>query len=143
MRIGIVLIVALMIFSACQKQPQQGGVQETAVDMKDEPYSGFQQDRADLRDTYLIEKQNIHASSGKAGAAANRIFSRITFTGMSKNEVLGLLGDPETISDYGEKKGQGVDDPLVYRFDSGWDGNQWTILFRNGIVTEVKHIGID
>ena len=142
MRMGTVLIVALLIF-ACQKQPEQSGVQETTVDITDEPYKGFQQDRADLRDTYLIEKQNIHASSGKAGAAANRIFSRITFLGMPKNEVLRLLGDPETISDYGQKKGQRADDPLVYRFDSGWGGNQWTVLFRNGMVTEVKHFGID
>ena len=91
MRIGTVLIVALLII-ACQKQPEQGGVQETTVDIKDEPYKGFQQDRADLRDTYLIEKQNINASSGKAGAAAHRIFRRITFLGKSKKEVLGTRG---------------------------------------------------
>ena len=119
MRIGIGLIVTLLIFCACQNQAEQDGVREIAVDVKDELYSGFQQDRADLRDTYLIDKQNIHASSGKAGAAANRIFSRVTFTGLSKKQVLGILGDPETISDYGQKKGHGADDPLVYRFDSG------------------------
>ena len=143
MRICIVLIVALLILLACQKQPEQGGGQETSVDITHEPYSGFQQDRADLRDTYLIEKQNIRASTGRAGAAATRIFSRITFIGMSKNEVLRLLGDPKTISDYGEKRGKGADDPLVYRFDSGWGGNQWTVLFQNGAVTGVKHTGLD
>ena len=107
------------------------------------PYDGFHQDRADLRDTYLIKKQNIQASSGKASAAAYRVFSRIAFVGMSKADVLRLLGDPETISDYGKKQGGGEDAPLVYIFDNGMDGDQWTLLFQNGIVTKVEHTGIE
>ena len=143
MRIYIVLIITLLFISACDKSPEQKGDQETSGNVTDQPYSGFKQDRADIRDTYLFEKQNIRASSGKAAAAAERIFSRISFIGKSKEQVLRLLGDPETISDYGIKQGQGGDDPLVYRFDSGFGGNQWTILFQNGVVTKVENEGLD
>jgi len=109
----------------------------------DEPYKGFHQDREDIRDTYLIEKQNIRASSGKASAAASRIFKKIKFVGKSKADVLRLLGDPATISDYGQKMKEGADDPLVYRFYSWRSENQWTISFREGVVVKVKHGGID
>ena len=54
-----------------------------------------------------------------------------------------MLGDPVTVSDYGEKMVQGTDTPLVYRFDNGHDGDQWTIVFQNGVATEVVHMGID
>ena len=158
------LIVSLLLVAACAKSPQQSSVQETAVDVTDQPqdkfqqaqsdqesvvgitgqtYNGFQQDRADLRDTYLIEKQDIQASSGKAGTAAHRVFTRIDFVGMSKADVLRLLGDPETISDYGMKIAEGADAPLVYLFDSGFGGNQWTILFQDAVVTKVEHVGLE
>ena len=71
------------------------------------------------------------------------IFSRISFVGMSKEEVLHFLGDPETISDYGQKRGKGPNDSLVYRFDTGTDGAQWTLQFQNGVVSNVAHLGID
>ena len=140
MRIQALLVAILLIIPACQK-PTEQGTEQTSIDST-EPYKGFQQDRADLRDTILWKEQNVRGSSDKAQAAAKRIFSQITFIGMSRDEVLRLLGDPETISDYGEEKGEGADDPLVYRFDSGDGGYQWTISFEAGTVVEVEEAGL-
>ena len=145
MRIYLSLVVSMLFIAACVISPHQASAQEIADEETDQPYEGFQQDLADLRDTYVIEGQigQIHASTGKAGAAARRIFTRITFVEMSKEAVLRLLGDPETISDYGIPMGPGVDDPLVYRVCSGRGGSQWTILFQDGAVTRVEHTGIN
>ena len=140
MRSQTFLVAILLLIPACQK-PTDQRVEDPSVGAT-EPYEGFQQDRADLRDTILLKDQNIRGSSGKAQAAAKRIFSQITFVGMSKDQVLRLLGDPKTISDYGEEKGEGADDPLVYRFDAGDSGYQWTIFFREGTVVEVEEAGL-
>ncbi len=70
-----------------------------------------------MRETYTLpqdsEGNSIRASTPRACGAAARIFRRIDFTGMTKEQVLRLLGDPETISDYGHKAEMGDDDPLL------------------------------
>lgn len=49
-----------------------------------------------------------------------------------------MLGDPETISDFGLKAGPGDDDPLTYRMDGGSKPFDWIIRFQDGRVTAVE-----
>lgn len=102
-----------------------------------ELYEGYAQDRALLRSTYRVGNPPINASSGKAIDAAQRLFGKITFVGLTRERVLAILGDPKTISDYGIASAATPDSPLTYRFDSGFIGCQYIIEFRGGIATTV------
>lgn len=98
-----------------------------------EPYDGFKTDQALLR-KHLIHKgknggKDTKASSAEACEAAERIFSRIPFLYRTRDEVLALLGDPATISDYNRPAGKDPTCPLVYVFDSGFGGYRYTIRF--------------
>ena len=113
-----------------------------------DPYEGYSSDRELLRSTTEIpagsdSDQNIKSSSAQATQAAHRLFSRVSFLFMSRDEVLEILGDPATISDYGIKAKAEKDSDLVYRFDSGFGGWQFTIKFRDGRVWATQADGID
>lgn len=95
-----------------------------------------------LRKTNLVMPDLIEASSPEAIHAAERIFAKVSFVGMSKDDVLWLLGDPRTISGYGEKMGPGRDDPIEYRFDTGWWGRGYIVEFEDGKVSKVRSFGI-
>ncbi|MEO6846571.1 MAG: hypothetical protein ABI443_04190 [Chthoniobacterales bacterium] len=84
-------------------------------------------------------------SSAPAVAAAHRVFMAIPLTGMSREDVISLLGDPVTSSDSNfnvpfyrpPKKG------MVYRFDTGTGGWQFDlILDKKNHVTNVITRGI-
>jgi hypothetical protein len=102
------------------------------------PYEGYEQDRALLRDTYRPPKSRTNASSVKAIQAAHRLFTKLTFVGLTRERVLAILGDPKTISDYGVAALGTPDSPLTYRFDSGLGGWQFVIEFQRGVATKVK-----
>ena len=73
-----------------------------------DPYEGYSSDRELLRSTTEIpaggdSDQKIKASSAQAMQAAHRLFSRVSFLFRSRDEVLEVLGDPATISDYAIK----------------------------------------
>jgi hypothetical protein len=113
-----------------------------AKKLKAEPYEGFRADQALLR-KHLIHRmkdgKEVKASSAEACLAAQRIFSRVSFLFRSRAEVLEMLGDPATVSDYGESAGNDPDSPLVYIFDSGLGGLQYTLGFdKLGTVTRVQ-----
>jgi len=106
--------------------------------------TGLARDLRLLRKTVTLPtKPAIQASSGDAIRAATRIFARLSFTGMSKEHVLWILGDPETISDYGVKVKPGVDTPLIYRIDCGRGGYEYRLKFKDGRVAQVQELGID
>lgn len=98
-------------------------------------YQGFERDRVLIRKTVRL-KPSLNASSPEAIAASVRIFERVPFLFKTREEVLKLLGDPATISDYGQRADP--DSPLVYRFDSGYGGWQYTIGFLGGKVDRVQ-----
>lgn len=105
-------------------------------------YEGYAEDRTALRDTYpLPDKQK--ASSDKAVKAAARLFKNTTFVSLTREEVVSILGDPKTISDYGIAASPGADSPLVYRFDTGWGGHQYTVHFQGNRVTKVTESDLD
>ena len=99
----------------------------------DEPYEGFRADRALLRKTFVQNGHTDHpirASHKDAKAAAVRIFRRVSFLLRTRDEVLDLLGPPETISGYNKPAGKEPGDPLTYRFDNGWNGFTFTLTFK-------------
>ncbi len=107
-----------------------------------EPYEGFKADQA------LLRKQFVHpdrdgmkgakASSGEACDAAMRIFSRVSFLFRTRAEVLELLGDPATISDYNRPADKDPMKPLSYTFDSGFGGLRYVLEFEQGKVFAVR-----
>ena len=100
--------------------------------------TGLARDLRLLRKTVTLPAPPLQASSADACGAAARIFSRLKFVGMSKEHVLWVLGDPETISDYGLKPGSKADAPLKYIFSSGLGGNEFWLEFKDGRVTQVQ-----
>jgi len=106
-------------------------------------YEGYERDRVLIRSTYRLLESKINASSGEAGQAAQRIFKNIRFVGLTRQQVLGILGDPKTISDYGIAADGAADSPLTYRFDSGFGGWEYTLRFAKGVVTQVDERGLN
>ncbi|GEM_PF-5200061 len=103
----------------------------------------FQADLATLRRTAALPEHRAsgvpsRASSGQAIAAASRVFARFPTVGTTRTRVLQVLGDPMTISGYGVAAKDDADGPLVYRFDTGRGGVQFTIHFKDGLVTRVE-----
>ena len=128
------LLNVTMSFSADNKKPSAA-----------ENNTGLARDIRLLRKTFALPKTKppVQASSADARKAAARIFGRLKFIGMSKEDVLWVLGDPATISDYGFKAGAEVDAPLVYRFADGRGGNDYRLEFKDGRVTHLRTIGVD
>lgn len=131
------IVAAVLTLSGCRHAVQQAATPE--------PYAGFRQDVSVLRDTAQASTADpsIRGSSAKASQAARRVFTQVEFTGKTKTEVLDLLGDPKTISSYGVAAAPGGHTPLVYRFDSGYGGWEYTLHFTNGVVTRVEEQSLD
>ncbi|WP_395748230.1 hypothetical protein [Prosthecobacter sp.] len=107
------------------------------------PYAGYQQDLALLRSTRRLPAPVLNASSGEACQAAARLFSKVTFVGLSRERVHAILGDPKTISDYGVAQSPEPDSSLKYRFDTGYGGCEYVIEFRAGVAISLKTNSID
>ena len=106
-------------------------------------YEGYERDRVLIRSTYRLSAPVGNASSGEAIQAAHRIFKNIRFVGLSRAQVLAILGDPKTISDYGITADAAADSPLTYRFDSGDGGSEYVIRFAKGVVTQIDQNSLD
>jgi len=131
---ALLLSLALLggLLSSAPAEDKPSKVPQSAKEAA-ELYEGFKADQALLRKN-LIHKakdggKDTKASSGDACQAAQRIFSRVPFLFRTREEVLQLLGDPATISDYNEPAGKDPVSPLVYVFDTGFGGLRYTIGF--------------
>ncbi|NQZ58531.1 MAG: hypothetical protein HRT88_13830 [Lentisphaeraceae bacterium] len=102
-------------------------------------YEGFTVDKELLFDTHFIEAEQLIVSSKKAFKAAERIFTQVRFTGLSRKEVLAMLGDPEKLNSFNEAKEKEANSPLVYVLHDGQSEEHWTLIFVNDKVVEVKH----
>lgn len=131
-RLVILLLLAWLLVAL---PLQQSATAESPETRKREAfYEGFPQDQKALRKTVRLRvtgvgKQFVDASSAEACLAARRIFGRISFLFRSRDEILGLLGEPATISDYNQRPMP--KDTLVYVFDSGFGGWRYTMRFRH------------
>jgi RNA polymerase sigma factor (sigma-70 family) len=112
-----------------------------------EPYVGFKADQALLRKHVVYKGEfgnpDTKASSGEACKAAQRIFSRVAFLFRTREEVLEILGDPATISDYNEPVSKDPLSPLVYVFDTGYGGLRYTIRFSGRDPVRVTQVQVE
>jgi WD40 repeat protein len=118
--LGILPLVDFLSGSRAQDKP---GHDPKSPKTTTEPYEGFKADQAMLRKHHVYKAndggKDTPASSGEACASAYRIFSRVSFLFRSRAEVLELLGDPATVSDYGKPAGKDLpsgDGCLQYQF---------------------------
>jgi hypothetical protein len=140
--VGSAVLVGVLAGAAQDKPGTDGVARKEAAEL----YEGFKSDQALLR-KQLIHKpsdgsKDLKVSSSEAIQAAQRIFSRVSFLFRSREEVLDLLGDPATISDYGKPQGKDPSSPLVYVFDMGFGGLQFTISFSR-INSKVSQVLVD
>ena len=143
-RVSIMLVGSAFLAAALAVARQEKpAVNDIAKKGLAEPYEGFRADQTLLRKHVILNqkssdgRKNLTASSGEAIAAAERIFSRVSFLFRSREDVLDLLGDPATISDYNRPAGKDPSSPLVYVFDHGRGGVTFTISFGGSKVNQV------
>jgi hypothetical protein len=105
--------------------------------------------RADIRRMWetvpMGGERTRKASSFRATEAAYRVFTSIQFVGMTRQEVIHLVGDPQKSSDsiYNFPFYPTPKDMLVYRFDTGTGGWQFNFSFdRHGRVSKVTSLAI-
>lgn len=104
--------------------------------------SGLEKDLALLRNTYALPKPQLKDSWFQVCEAAGRVFANFDFTGMTRQEVIGVLGDPRTVSgDYGG--GPNPDDPMQYTFDTGYGGMEYVLHFSKGRVVRLEPLGLE
>lgn len=101
-----------------------------------ELYPGFEEDRRLMRQT-LPDREggSSHWSSGEAIAAAKRVFARFPPPGTSRLRVLEVLGEPNRGAAPGNESPEA---PLIYRFDHGFGGVQFTIHFESDRVSRIE-----
>ena len=145
-RVSIIVVGSAFLAAALAATGQEKpALNNAAKKGPTEPYEGFRADQALIRKHLILKvsdgAKNMTTSSGEAIAAAQRIFSRVSFLFRSREEVLDLLGDPATISDYGRPAGKDPSSPLVYIFDTGLGGMMFTISF--GRPPKVNQVRVD
>jgi len=102
-------------------------------------YPGFAADLRTMRQTQRgIDGGSSPWSTGEAIAAAQRIFAHFPEVGVSRRRVLEVLGEPNRIGIHGVETGDDRDAPLVYCFDTGFGGIQFTIHFENDRVSRIE-----
>ena len=93
------------------------------------------------RDVHGKTTPPSQASTDAAINAASRVFNTVKLVGLTREEVIAVLGEPKTSNDsqynfpfFPESEGT-----MVYRFDSGNYGWQFTLLFdAQGKVEKVE-----
>ena len=101
-------------------------------------YEGFTKDKELLFDTHFIEGEQLIVSSKMAFEAADRIFTQVDFSRLSRKEVLAMLGDPEKLNSFSETKGTEADSPLIYLLHDGQNQESWELIFEDDKVVELR-----
>jgi hypothetical protein len=101
-------------------------------------YEGFTKDKELLFDTHFIEDQQLIVSSKKAFKAANRIFTQIDFVGLSKEDVIDLLGAPEKMNSFAEAADEVAENTLVYVLHDGAKEERWVFELEHDLVTGLQ-----
>jgi hypothetical protein len=84
---------------------------------------------------------NPRGSTNRAINAASRVFNTVELTSKSREEVVALIGDPQSSSDsiYNFPFWSAPTGALVYRFDNGAYGWQFNVVIGdNGRVRDVQ-----
>ena len=114
-----------------------------AKQKSDEPYPGYLEDLVLIKRSINLEGPDSNFSSGEACQAATRIFANIEFAGKAKKQVMDILGEPKDISVYAGSIADESPGILIYRFDTGFGGMEYRMIFDGELVTEIKKTGMD
>ncbi|MAS93792.1 MAG: hypothetical protein CMO55_11425 [Verrucomicrobiales bacterium] len=82
-------------------------------------------------------------STHDALAAIHRLVDRDAFAGMSRNEVLRILGNPEDLNSFNQAHEQDDAASLTYRFDHGLGGWEFTFHFADGKLSSISKRSLD
>ena len=137
--LSTLFVTTALLLSACDRTQHSSSSQAASSAY----YEGFEKDRVSIRTTMNLTSPPLNASGAEAGSAARRLFTKVPFVGMSREQVLSILGDPKTISDYGIAAAETPDSSLAYRFDSGDGGWDYILHFQDGQVTRLEQQSID
>lgn len=108
--------------------------------------SNLSRDIKRMWETERLWNSSLGGSSNRAILAASRVFNSVSLLGLTRNDVLTKLGDPATASDscYANCTAPAPPGSLVYRFDNGAWGWQFTVIFDdNSRVSRVDRLGIE
>ena len=149
MRIGLALLASLLLTGGLVGCSGKSNEIEPPVDRVAQGTGyDWSADAHLLRKTYNVNlnrpgESPLMASSAKAQNAADRIFTNVRFEGMTREQVLEVLGDPRTISDYARRDEHFAVDSLTYVFDSGHGGWQYTLRFESARVRQVERVPLE
>ena len=109
----------------------------------DGPYPGYRDDLRLAVRNMDYEGPASNFSAPEAIEAAHRIFANVDFIGKTKQEVLGILGDPKALSAYARGRYDAPKAQLVYCYASGLGGWEYKLLFKDGRVESVESDGLN
>jgi hypothetical protein len=116
------------------------------LDGDERPDDGQEQSTDLTADLRLMWRTRGRTSTPRAINAASRVFNTVNLVGLTRQEVISRISDPETSSDRIYNFPFYPADPaaMVYRFDTGSYGWQFNIYFDDdGRVRRVQRLGIE
>jgi len=136
--IRLPVLIGMILMGCVTTETRQDPTAPTAEESSlPSPYEEFEADRGRLRKTVRLESTGRQASSPEAVQAAHRFFAHVSFAGKKRDEVLKILGDPQTISDYGVPMEDDPNSPLIYRFDTGSGGVDYAVFFKRNRAVKI------
>jgi hypothetical protein len=108
-------------------------------------------DRVLMWETERRTSDGQFVSTHDAQSAAARVFEHTPLRGLTRAEVIKLLGDPQRSNNSiynvplypADSSDGGHADVLVYRFDTGTHGWQFNVVFDEERVASVETLGIE
>lgn len=107
-------------------------------DSESDPLNSYPEVKRDLELIKNRPQKNQlghYACTSEVALAGHRVFSGVSFQGMTRNEVIQLLGKPE--------KSDGPDSPMEYLFDTGLDGWLYSLHLKHERVERIEKQGLD
>jgi hypothetical protein len=104
-------------------------------------YDGYEEDIQLFREHYRPESMRFMRTleTGPAHDAAERLFTRINFVGMTDDEVVAALAEP--VHKYAsDVAGHARAVRWVYVLTNGWKDAEWVIYFKDGKVAAVEKV---
>jgi hypothetical protein len=103
------------------------------------PYPGHAEDRRLIGRRIEYEGPEYNHAAPEAIRAGGRLFSNVKFVGKTKQEVFDVLGEGR----HATRRDKNAEGALVYRFDTGFGGTEYRLLFKDGRVHSVKVNGLE
>ncbi len=107
-------------------------------DSESDPLNAYPEVKRDLeliKNRWQKNQLGQHVCTSEANLAGHRVFSGVSFQGMTRNEVIQLLGKPA--------KSDGPDSPMEYLFDTGYGGWLYSLHLKHERVERIEKQGLE